>query len=603
MNNADVIKSYLVSLGFTVDQPELNKFDAALKHATDTVSNSTGDIGKAMFGWQTAIVGAFSAVGLGVISLLDKTSQAQMGFENFALSMFMPLNQAKALKTALDAVGVSMEQATWNPEAHKQVMDLYNLSNKLQEEIGGPDWKEKAQELQDFREEMLKLQVEVQYISEGLAYDLFKAIDGEALVARLQKVVDWVENHGPEITKWVADNVAPVFKDWEKIVEDLAGTFEQIGVAFTNLVGLLSGDTAIEGTTFSFDNLGKAIQHTIHWFDDFVGWITTAERMLLHFSSSAELALSGIGAAMSGHTQEAQRLFADARKEFSAGIGDITIGSTGVLAGAGLGAWQGAEAGAAIGSIVPGVGTAIGGALGAAGGALAGGIGSTVIDKVTGAPADSGEHGYSVPQEYQPQAKLDPSALADRAYHLALKVGADLHVDPKLIFEQWAHETGGFRSRLAREQNNFGGMKLYGMDTYASYASPEEYAQKWEENFRRNYLSSGVQNAQTEQQYAEDLKHGRIGEYYSDSTENYARGMERYRGAYDSYFDQQSNMGGQTSSSTDNSVTNTVGDIHVNITQPGASAQDVQRAVRDGVQDALAQSYQQGISNSKGSFV
>jgi len=38
--NPDILRSYLVSLGYTVDQPQLNRFNDALRQATASVLGS-----------------------------------------------------------------------------------------------------------------------------------------------------------------------------------------------------------------------------------------------------------------------------------------------------------------------------------------------------------------------------------------------------------------------------------------------------------------------------------------------------------------------------------------------------------------------------------
>jgi hypothetical protein len=116
--------------------------------------------------------------------------------------------------------------------------------------------------------------------------------------------------------------------------------------------------------------------------------------------------------------------------------------------------------------------------------------------------------------------------LPQQAMAAAIGIGADLGVNPRLIFEQWAHETGGFTSRLAREQFNLGGMKNIGGIGYRDFSSVDEFAQAYEHLISRGRFS-GLRTAQTEQEWAQALKAGR---YMEDTPQNYARGMEHARG-------------------------------------------------------------------------
>lgn len=114
--------------------------------------------------------------------------------------------------------------------------------------------------------------------------------------------------------------------------------------------------------------------------------------------------------------------------------------------------------------------------------------------------------------------------LPQQAMAAAMSIGADLGVNPRLIFEQWAHETGGFTSRLAREQLNLGGMKTV-TGAYREFSSVDEFAQAYERLISRGRFS-GLRTAQTEQEWAQALK---AGHYMEDTPQNYARGMEHAR--------------------------------------------------------------------------
>ena len=60
--------------------------------------------------------------------------------------------------------------------------------------------------------------------------------------------------------------------------------------------------------------------------------------------------------------------------------------------------------------------------------------------------------------------------VAKQAWALAQQIGAERGVDPEIIYGQWYHETGGFTSRLTKENNNLAGLK--GTDgEYMSFSS------------------------------------------------------------------------------------------------------------------------------------
>ncbi len=131
-------------------------------------------------------------------------------------------------------------------------------------------------------------------------------------------------------------------------------------------------------------------------------------------------------------------------------------------------------------------------------------------------------------------------------------------VPAEWIYSQWAHESTNvtpgdpdcgkpFRSALAREQFNFGGLtQVEGNDTpqpdgrfyYMKFASPEEYADYFGRYIKKYFPTAAA--TQTLADYAHALKHetdpdtGEEYAYYGDSEENYLAGtLEAYKEAFD----------------------------------------------------------------------
>ena len=131
-------------------------------------------------------------------------------------------------------------------------------------------------------------------------------------------------------------------------------------------------------------------------------------------------------------------------------------------------------------------------------------------------------------------------------------------VPAEWIYSQWAHESTNvtpgdpdcgkpFRSALAREQFNFGGLTQEeendtpqpdGRFYYMKFASPEEYADYFGRYIKKYFPTAAA--AQTLADYAHALKHetdpdtGEEYAYYGDSEENYLAGtLEAYKEAFD----------------------------------------------------------------------
>ena len=137
-------------------------------------------------------------------------------------------------------------------------------------------------------------------------------------------------------------------------------------------------------------------------------------------------------------------------------------------------------------------------------------------------------------------------------------IAADIcGVPAERIYSQWAHESTNvtpgdpdqgkpFRSALAREQFNFGGLTQEeendtpqpdGRFYYMKFASPEEYADYFGRYIKKYFPLAAA--SQTMPEYTYNLKHqpdpdtGEEYAYYGDSEENYLAGtLEAYREAF-----------------------------------------------------------------------
>jgi len=75
----DVIKNYLISLGFSVDNASYNKMQGTLKSLSDNVAEKTSGMAKNYVAASAMIVSALASVVTATADLLDKISQADLG--------------------------------------------------------------------------------------------------------------------------------------------------------------------------------------------------------------------------------------------------------------------------------------------------------------------------------------------------------------------------------------------------------------------------------------------------------------------------------------------------------------------------------------------
>jgi hypothetical protein len=179
----------------------------------------------------------------------------------------------------------------------------------------------------------------------------------------------------PRISAILVKDFLPVWVDIEKVGAATAAAFKATGLAFTNLVGFITGDTSIEGTAFSFEHLAVAVTDVLHPFAVLAEAIANVEEFLAHLTSAVALALSGD---FKGAGTELGMAFHAATAKAVGGVAGGVAG--GVLGGAATGALGGSLFGP-IGTVVGGVGGAISGAL------FGAGVGSNAADDFFGSDA------------------------------------------------------------------------------------------------------------------------------------------------------------------------------------------------------------------------
>lgn len=134
----------------------------------------------------------------------------------------------------------------------------------------------------------------------------------------------------------------------------------------------------------------------------------------------------------------------------------------------------------------------------------------------------------------------------------AKAAGSVSGVNPNFIYEQWAFESNNFTAGRTKDNNPMNRKNLKG--DWMSFGSPEEAGKSFGGYLKRRYPEAS--GARTEEEYASIMRsHG----YWTDSTSvaQYAGGMKHF------------------------AITLNVGGATVNVTNPGASADEIANKVAE----------------------
>lgn len=290
----EVLKSYLVNLGFQVNQPELRKFEVGLKDAAGLVESATTGVVKSLIKWQVAGITAFTGISGAVIGMADQVATADQRYRLLGLRMMMSTEQARKMQVSLDALGVSLEEAIWDPELRARFIEMGELQDKLATKLG-TNFKANMVAIRDVKQRFQELRIEFEYVSMAFVSKLAEVLGPQLtlLQAKFESFTAYVIEHIPEWSDEFSTVLIPILRQTWEILKEVGSALGTAANLFTNLVGLFSGDSAIEGTEFSFRKLGGAIQHVTEWISTFLICLTHAEQSLVHFANSATLVMAG----------------------------------------------------------------------------------------------------------------------------------------------------------------------------------------------------------------------------------------------------------------------------------------------------------------------
>lgn len=510
--NIKALKSYLVSLGFDVNQSQFNKFNSSLKEAAALVKKSGVSMAADVISWQIKLTAGFVAVSTAIVGTAYKVAMADQEFRLFGQRMLLNTEQARSLKITLDALNQPIEAIAFDPELHARYEQLRKDQLLLSAGLGG-DFEGTMKQIRDVMFEFTRLEVEFKYFTFSVAKNLFAALGGGDFIKQLHNLNDWIIKNIPEWSRKFSTYLVPILKDTWRILKDLGVLFLDLGTVFTNFIGIVSGDSSLKSKTFDFEKFANAVDKVARA----VAWVL-------------------------------EKLIA---------LEDFLAQNPGLVGGAALGA--------KVGSFFGPEGTLIGGAVGA----LAGEAYDSLLG---GAPGAAG--GNSGPG--------NGGVTADQARTLAQQIGGNLGVDPSIIYAQFAHETGNFTNRGARQLNNLAGIENAD-GSYKSFASTAGFADYYTKLIQRKY--SGALGATSTDAYASALKQGG---YFADTLSNYEHGMRSFQGSY-------SNGGGSHSSFEMN------GDI--NIMQPNASPDQIKIIVKSAMEEHTALKTKRSLAQTRTAYV
>jgi hypothetical protein len=214
----DIIKEYLVSLGFEVDKPTFDKSQQSIKSMDKAVSDFSGSAIKnfaktgssALKNFaiaEVAVSSFFVAANVGIAKYISGLAEADLKNEMFARKMWMSKDNAIAYKNSLSALGADIQDLYLSPE-------LLQKFNQLRQQAFTMETPEEySNQMKNIRSiifEFQRLKLEASYAMQWIGYYLYQYLE-KPITEIKEKLADFNDKltlHMPQWTKQVAQFVS-----------------------------------------------------------------------------------------------------------------------------------------------------------------------------------------------------------------------------------------------------------------------------------------------------------------------------------------------------------------------------------------------------------
>lgn len=202
---ADVktLKEYLVKLGFDVNENQFKEFMDVLDLSETEMANFAGMANVQMLSATFAVLSFVSSANAGIASYLGSLARAELDTELFARRMWVSVEQGKAIQTALEATGHSIEDLWYSDELRDQFRELQELAMDIEPP---EDYREYMQSIREVQFEFTKLRVTFAYVSQWVGFYLTKFLEEpiKNIKGDIEDINEFVNQNIPNISQKIA---------------------------------------------------------------------------------------------------------------------------------------------------------------------------------------------------------------------------------------------------------------------------------------------------------------------------------------------------------------------------------------------------------------
>lgn len=167
----EVIKEYLVALGVQIDKPGFNQMKTTLDQTSGVVASTTSGWAKDFTSAGVIIVTALASVSASIVGVMTAAAKQDLAMEKYSRNMLVSKQSALEMKTAMDALGESVQDIQLTPELMERYRALVADGRNMR--VGG-DYEGTMRGFRDLIFEFTRLKQEASYALQWVGYYLMK---------------------------------------------------------------------------------------------------------------------------------------------------------------------------------------------------------------------------------------------------------------------------------------------------------------------------------------------------------------------------------------------------------------------------------------------
>lgn len=257
----ETIKSYLVSLGFAVDNNSYNQATKAIDKAGESVAKFAGSA-VTRFAVASAAVTSFVATAVvGLSKFISGLGEAQIKNEMLARQMWISEDNAMTFSSTLKALKANLNDLYLSPTLAAQFQALRKEADSLRP----PDeYKNQMKLVQSVTFEFKRMRLEATYALQWIGYYFVKYMQGPIInikvaLAEINNIIIKTMPHWTKVVAQVMSWFAQMGITTVRAIKDIARVFDDIGKSIPHNLKLIGGAVAALGLIIETGPLGIMI--------------------------------------------------------------------------------------------------------------------------------------------------------------------------------------------------------------------------------------------------------------------------------------------------------------------------------------------------------